>query len=815
MPQKNLQLHKFGGSSLADAECFQQVKTLLNKQHAIVVVSATQGTTSAIQTLLDQAVSHQPVEAGLSKLQQHHLELANSLLSTDHAKNFIKQLQKDCDDIQAILHAVQLAGDYSPQAQDLLLGYGEQWSAQLLCDMLGDQAKTLYLNAANVLFTQVKAGMTGIDWAKSQTAVNTFLAGKQFEQLIITGYLAATPEGVPTTLGRNGSDYSATIFAKLLKAKAVTIWTDVDGIYSADPKRVPQAFTLKTLTYEEALELAYFGATIIHPNTMAPAIECNIPIHIKNTFNPNGNGTLIAKKQANKTHPVHGLSSIDDVALVNIEGTGMIGVSGIAARVFQHLQIANISVILISQASSEHSICFAVPKHQADAAVTVLTEAFQFEIEQRQIERIIADKDCAILAIVGEGMVGTTGIADKLCGSLAKANINIRAIAQGSSERNISIVVNNSDINRALRSVHSGFYLANKTISIGLIGPGVVGGTLLDQIEATAAQLSKNYQVDCFVTGIMNSKKMLLGNPLTLKNWRDQFSTCDVATDYDKFINHILADDMPDAVVIDCTANQALADRYHDFIKKGVHIITPNKKANSGDFDYYQQLKQLAKQNHRHYLYETTVCAGLPIIKTLQDLIQTGDHVISIEGIVSGTLGYIFNELLAGKKFSDIIKAAKQSGYTEPDPRDDLSGMDVARKIVCLARELGMTTSLADVTVHNLVPEVLIDCDVATFLDKLPAHDADMAKFAELALAKNEKLAYVGAIQEDGSIDVAIKSYPQNHPFASLQGTDNMLLFRTKRYFDNPLIVRGPGAGAEVTAAGVFADLLRLVSLIK
>jgi aspartokinase/homoserine dehydrogenase 1 len=579
---------------------------------------------------------------------------------------------------------------------------------------------------------------------------------------------------------------------------------------------VQAAFPVEAISYKEAMELACFGAKILHPLTILPMLEQQIPIYIKNTFNPTATGTAVVNTTGKSPYLIRGLSCIDQVALINVEGAGMIGVVGIAARVFQILQHIQVSVILISQASSEHSICFAVPPQQAETALKALNEQLATEMAAKQIDKISVDRDCAILAMIGDAMVGSVGILNKLCHSLAKANINIRAVAQGSSERNISIVIKREDVNKALQVVHAGLYLSNKVIAIGLIGPGLVGGALLEQIAQMSEQLKEKYHVQLCVRGIMTSKKMLLNREtIALQYWRDDLAKSNQPADLQAFTKHLLSDDMPHAVLIDCTASPMIAKHYADFIEQGLHVITPNKHTNGGDLEYYKKTKALAQKKQRYYLYEATVCAGLPVMSTLHDIINTGDEVLAIEGVFSGTLSYIFNELATGKPFSEIVLAAKKAGYTEPDPREDLSGMDVARKLICLAREIGRDVSLQDIHVHNLVPEALKSCSVEEFLEKLSECDAQMEKLMLKAREKNEKLYYMGAIRENGTIDVAIESFPAQHPFTRLNGTDNMLIFHTRRYHTQPLVIQGPGAGADVTAAGIFADLLRLASSLS
>jgi aspartokinase/homoserine dehydrogenase 1 len=808
-------VHKFGGSSLANADRFVALKSLLNGKNEIIVVSAIQGTTSTLQNILDAAQKSLPYLDILENLEASHATLLNTLLPGNTGSDILASMQKDFLEIKDILHTVQLTASYSKEIQDLILGYGEIWSSKILACYLAEYSNVLHLEASTVLFVYEKNGMLCIDWPKSEAALMAFLGNKTFEQIVITGFIASTLEGKRTILGRNGSDFSGAIFAKLFKAKSLTIWTDVDGIYTADPNRVRSAFVIEYLSYQEALELAYFGAKVLHPMTIAPVLECQIPLYIKNSLNPNANGTYISSASKKSSYPIKGLSCIDNIALFNIEGAGLIGVSGMAARVFKVLHQEKISVILISQASSEHSICFAVSSTYADAAEKSLADNLQFEIAQHQIEKISVDKTCSILSAVGDEMIGALGVSGKFFNSLAKANINIRAISQGSSERNISVVIKNNDLTKALQTVHAGFYLSRKTISIGLIGPGLIGSTLLHQIQKTVEQLKSTYQVNLYVRGIMNSKKMLLSDgPMELKNWQERINNCDTEANLQDFTNHILADDVPHAVIIDCTANKTIAHQYANFLEQGIHVITPNKHANAGDLSYYKKLKSLTQKQNKYYLYEATVCAGLPVINTLQDIIKTGDSVKKIEGVISGSLSYIFNELAKGRAFSVCVLEAKKRGYTESDPREDLSGKDVARKLVCLAREIGYDVTLDDVKVFDLVPETLKSCSVEEFFEKLSSHDKHMQDFIAAANTKNEHLCYVGAISHDGTMRVAIESFPEHHPLARLNGTDNMLIFHTQRYQERPLIIQGPGAGAEVTAAGIFADLLRLVSFL-
>lgn len=811
------ELHKFGGTSLANAERFQAVQQLLSGQHEVIVVSAVKGVTNQLVELLQLAREQQDYLSLCENLKKQHEQLANELCSKN-AKSFHQIIQRDLQEIKDLLHAVTLVGTFDPVIFDRIVGYGEQWSGQLLAVYLNQFHSVTYLNTTTVIYTKVKHGIQEVDWQRSQEALEAYWQQHQldqYDQIVATGFIVAAEDGRPTTLGRNGSDFSAAILGKLLNVKSIIIWTDVDGILSADPAKVPSAFVLKSTSYQEALELAYFGAKVLHPRAIEPVVDKAIPIYIKNSLAPSHEGTCVSANPEPSPFLIRGLSSIDQVALLNVEGPGMVGISGIVSRLFHELSRVNISIILISQASSEHSICFAVQSEEADQAQTVLQEYFKYELREGVISRIHCDKNCAILAAVGENMIGQPGITARLGRALAKANVSIRAIAQGSSERNISIVVKQSDISRALRAVHSGFYLSNKTVSVGLIGPGLVGLTLLQQIHATIDLLANEYQTSFVVRGIANSRKMLLTeHSVDPVNIKDQLEREGAELNLNAFVAHVVSEDIPHAVIIDCTASKDITKHYIEFIKCGANIVTPNKNANSGDLILYRELKKMCQKNQRQYFYETTVCAGLPVIKTLQDLIQTGDEILSIEGVVSGTLAYIFAHLGQGKTFSEVVLEAKKLGYTEPDPRDDLSGLDVAKKFVCLAREIGLSATLDQVTLQSLVPEGLRDCDKETFLKKLPQYDNEMEEKMQKIATATGQLHYAGLIKADGTIEVSVRSYASDHPFAHILGTNNMIVFRTGRYNKQPMIIQGPGAGASVTAAGVFADLMRLVSTL-
>lgn len=819
-------VHKFGGSSVKDANCFQQVARILRtlpKQKfdcgTAVVVSAMGGITDQLINLTQTAVSGDSAfSERLESIRNRHVDVAQTLLDSERCQSFCSSLEQNCKDLQEILRGLSLLKSHSERAIEFISGYGELWSAQLLNFYLQSIGlKSQWLDAREVLRVEAQANNVLVNWSASQLNLDKQLKKDTSDFLVITGYIASTMEGVPTTLKRNGSDYSASIFASLLNAKEVYIWTDVSGVYSADPRWVPEAVPLEELTYNEATELAYFGAKVLHPSTMAPAIAKEIPIWIRNTFQPDHPGTKI-HSHARSDKPVKGFASISDVALVNLEGTGLIGIPGIAERLFGSLKDVNISVIMISQASSEHSICFVIPENQIPLAREAIESIFYGELQRGQIQSLSFSSSCTVLAAVGDNMVNSPGIAAKFFSALAHANVNVRAIAQGSSERNISAVIDKKDTTKALRAVHAGFFLSNQTLSVGIIGTGWIGKTLIEQIATERQSLIDHHKIDLRIRALSNSTTMVLSEESLNINSLEAMTSSHQGElnsgvenlHLPKFIQHLQSDYLPHAVVIDCTASEVIAEKYSDWLELGLNIITPNKKANTDTIEKYNHLKSTVKRCKKHYLYETTVGAGLPIINTLRDLVQTGDQIYQVEGILSGTLSYIFNQLSTDTPFSSVVLKAKAMGYTEPDPRDDLSGLDVARKLVILAREMNLQIDLKDVKLEGLVPAHLLSLPLKEFMESLPNLDPSFAEALQQVAHRNEVLRYVGTIDENGVATVALKSYPRDHSFAHLSGTDNIVAFQTRRYREQPLIVRGPGAGPQVTAAGVFADLLRL-----
>lgn len=809
--------HKFGGSSVANAARYQTVAQLLTgrpDEAQVVVVSAMQGVTDALIGLTRKAAAR---DAGwltdLSALKQRHADTAQQLLGAK-AAGFVAGLETGFADLAHLLRSVELLGTTPAEVLELISGLGEVWSAQMLTahfNALGHPA--VFLDAREVLRVTPTELYVSVDWLPSEKRIAEFRHAHPATRYVVTGFIARrlADERI-TTLGRNGSDYSASIFGALFDSAEIHIWTDVDGVLSADPRRVPEAVVLDHVSYEEAFELAYFGAKVIHPQTMAPATAKGIPVFIRNTFNPEHPGTRI-DAEGGDDPPIKGITTIGGMALITIEGAGMIGVPGTAERVFAALHGAGVSVTMISQGSSEHSICCVIKADDADRAREVLADAFAREISLGQIQRVMSERGISVLAVVGDGMAGTPGICARLFNALGRAKVNVRAIAQGSSERNISVAISEGEATRALRAVHAGFYLSAQTLSIGIIGPGIVGQALVQQIAEARSRLLRETHLDLRVRAIASSRQMLLDEQqVDLPHWREHLAERAVATDLDVFARHVHAEHLPHAVIIDCSASSAVADHYAGWLAAGIHVLTPNKQAGGGPLERYHAVQQAARQGRARWRYEATVGAGLPVIGTLRDLIDTGDRIERIEGIFSGTLAYLFNRFDGQAPFSELVRQAKQAGYTEPDPRDDLSGLDVARKLVILAREMGVQISVDQVHVESLVPAELLDANVDGFLSGLSCLDAPMRERLEAARAGQQVLRYCAVLEADGRAEVALKALPAFHPFAHISLTDNIVSFQTARYRSNPLIVRGPGAGPDVTAAGVFADLLRVAA---
>ncbi|QSX79505.1 bifunctional aspartate kinase/homoserine dehydrogenase I [Agrilutibacter solisilvae] len=801
--------HKFGGSSLADAARFRNVATLLADAGGpgVVVVSAMQGITDALTALANAALADEAWLPDFQALRDRHLATAQSL---DPAGVLGQCLAVELD----TLHALLQAPSPEPHWHATVQGLGEVLSSHLLHAVLGaEPAGWARLDARDVLV--VHAGELGmaVDWDRSQARLARWRAAHPQENVVITGFIARDGEDRIATLGRNGSDYSAAIFAVLFGAGELTIWTDVDGVLSADPRLVPDAVCLASMSYAEACELAYFGAKVLHPQTMAPAMQAGLPILIRNTLNPAAPGTRIARESAPAASPVKGLSLVHAMAVLELSGAGLIGVPGTAERLFAALREARVSVTMITQGSSEHTICCLVRGEEAEAARVAVAQAFAEAIADGQVEGVTVDRDVAVLAAVGDGMVGTHGVAARLFHGLAQARVNIRAIAQGASERNISVVVDAQDAVRGLRAAHAAFWLSPQTLSVGLIGPGKVGRALLGQLAQLQPRYSNGGGLDLRLRAIANSRQMHLAeralDPAGALDGLDAGQTLDLT----RFAQHVRAEHLPHALIVDCSGSDEVAAHYPQWLAAGIHVVTPNKHAGSGPLERYRAIRA-ATRHGGHFRYEATVGAGLPVIQTLRCQLDTGDELTHVDGVLSGTLAWLFNRFDGSQPFSQLVREASERGYTEPDPRDDLSGIDVARKLVILAREAGRELAMEDVEIESLVPPALRTVSREQFLARLDELDAPLQARLSAAQAQGRSLRYLAQLDAQGRARVGLVSPEPGH--ASLHGalTDNLIQFRTRRYADNPLVVQGPGAGPEVTAAGVFGDVLAIAQAL-
>lgn len=739
------------------------------KDRVAVVVSAMQGVTDKLLALDLNFVKEKHLAAA------KELKVAPPLALLSELENVIK--------------GIKLLGDASPMAMDLVASFGERLSANLVASYLNKKVPAVAVDARELVKTDDNFQNAAVNFLKTNPQIRNYFR-KIHKLPIITGFIGSTDSGQTTTLGRGGSDYSAAIFGAALNAKVIEIWTDANGIMTADPRIVPTAFTLPQISYEEAFEMAYFGAKVIHPATMLPAIKKNIPILIKNTFNPNHPGTLIIKNPKDDKRTIKNISGIDGITLINVGGTNLAGMPGTAEWVFKAVADRKVNVILIAQASSEHTICFAVKKSEADGAIAALKSEFGKEIRSGKVA-LNKEENKSIVAVVGDNMRGVPGIAGRIFNVLGKNKINIAAIAQGGSERNISCVINEGDKNAAVSAVHKEFFAITRDSSVFLLGTGNVGGELLKQIS--------NYQLlitglKFRICGIADVNKMHFDERgIDLKNWKKILRQTQDKMNLGRFLEKIKSFD-GEKIFVDCTASEAIAKKYPDFVAAGCHIVTPNKKANVLPMSKYISLRKTLEKHNKTFQYQANVGAGLPVIETVKRLSSTGDSIRKIEGIFSGTLSYLFNNFDGKRKFSDLVKEAKAKGYTEPDPKEDLSGQDVGRKLLILARTSGWPVEMTDVQLENLA--FYSDEQMTNKLEKAKAHKC--------------VLRYVGTMQND-RLSAKLREIPLDHPLAHVSGTDNVVVIHSQYYNQNPLVIKGPGAGAAVTASAVLAGLIKAI----
>lgn len=809
---------KFGGTSVGSVNSIQTLLSILkdevkNEEKPVVVLSAMGGVTNLLSAMAEDAANGIDFTAGLAELEKRHFDAVKALLDVQNQNPALTRLKIHFNQLEELLQGVLTLRELTPKTRDQVLAFGERCSTLMVSKIAAQHfGDVLFVDAADVIKTDSAFGNAKVNTELTERLVQGLYTENKGKTLIVTGFIASNDAGQTTTLGRGGSDYTAAIFGAALNAQEVQIWTDVNGMMTADPRMVKKAFSLTELTYTEAMELSYFGAKVIYPPTMIPAFLKKIPIVIKNTFEPEFEGTVIRHDCKASTLPIKGISSINNISILNLEGSGMVGKSGFSGRLFSLLAREQINVILITQSSSEHSITFAVQPQDTDRAKQVIEQEFELELAAKKLEHLVIEKNLAILAIVGENMKQTPGMSGKLFHALGRNGVNVRAIAQGSSEYNISVIISANDLSKALNAVHDAFFVQlTKTLHAFCLGTGNIGKTLFNQLNAHSEYLKDNNGIQVKIAGISNTRKMTFNSDgISLDTWQNDLQSSPYEADLQSFINRMKEMNLPNCVFIDNTASPVPIGFYEEIFKANISVITCNKIGNSGSYKQYRTFKDTARAHGVDFFYETNVGAGLPIINTLKNLMNSGDRVQRIEAILSGTIPFIFNNFKGDANFHDVVKEAQDKGYTEPDPRDDLSGKDFMRKMLILARDAGYAMEEADVEIESVLPKASLEAKtVEDFYATLKTEDAHFAKLKDAAEKDGKVLRYIGKLEE-GKVTITLQMVDENHPFYMLSGSDNIISFTTDRYRERPLVVKGPGAGAEVTAAGVFADLINV-----
>lgn len=808
---------KFGGTSVGSVQAIQQVFHIVQQQSVnnklVVVVSAMGGTTDVLINAGNYAAHGDETYKDLIKqIELRHLDTVKALVPVQTQSSALSLVKKLCNEIEDLCNGIFLLGELSARTKDKLVSYGELISSQMIAAFFNAQGLvTAWKDSRELIKTNSNFTNAQVDFSSTNQNIQNYLATNTASVVLLPGFIASDSNNVNTTLGRGGSDYTAAIVAAAVNAASVEIWTDVSGMMTADPRFVQNVKVIPSISYQEAMELSHFGAKVIYPPTIQPVLSLGIPVWVKNTFAPDDHGTIIETNAAPSEHLIRGITSINNIALISLEGSGMIGVPGFSKRLFEALSNDGINVILITQGSSEHSICVGVEAASAIKAKAAVDAAFTNEIALQKVEPLIVETDLSIIALVGENMKSHQGISGKMFGVLGRNGVNIRAIAQGSSERNISAVIATKDVRKAVNVLHEEFFETTfKQINLFIAGVGNVGGRLVEQLKQQQQYLKDHLQLQLNVVGLANSRQALINEEgIDLSNWKESLAAAAASTIHD-FIQSIIHKNLRNTVFADVTANGDVAKVYDQLLAKSIAVVACNKVAASSEYSYYKKLKNLAKEYNTSFLFETNVGAGLPIIGTLNDLTRTGDTVNKMQAVLSGTLNFVFNNYDGTKTFAEVVKQAQEEGYTEPDPRLDLNGSDVMRKIMILAREAGHKIEMTDITNHSFMPEECMQGSVEDFYESMKKYESHFRQLLDEAKTKGCILKFVAQF-DNGKASVGLQHIDPQHNLYHLYGKDNIVLFYTDRYKDQPLVVKGAGAGAEVTASGVFADIMRAV----
>lgn len=807
---------KFGGTSVANAQHIKQVQNIiknLDEDKIVVVVSALGGITDLLLKTVDLASKqNEAYRDNLREIEDRHIKTIRELIPLQLQSAILSKVKSELNTLDTLAEGAFLIAERTPQLTDKIVSFGELLSSFIISEFfISEGMNATFKDSRELIKTDDTFGKARVEFNSTNSNCKSYFALTKNKITVIPGFIASSTKGNPTTLGRGGSDYSAAVVAGAIDAEELQIWTDVSGMYTANPRIVKQAKAIPEISYEEAMELSHFGAKVLYPPTIQPVLTKNIPILIKNTFAPEEAGTLIAKNENVLGKSVRGISNVEQITLLSLEGPGMIGIPGISKRFFEVLSQAGISVVLITQASSEHSICVGISDNDAAVAESLVNTAFEYEIDTHKIKPVMVESELAIIALVGDNMKSHQGLSGKMFSTLGKNNVNIRAIAQGASERNISAVIKKDDVKKALNTLHEEFFEENvKQLNLYVMGVGNVGSRFIKQIQNQKKYLKTNLKLNPRVIGLSNSRTMVFDEDgIPLENWEELLAKGEKA-DRTMFFERILKYNHRNSIFVDNTASEIVSNTYSDYLRRSISVVTCNKIACSSDYKKYSDLKELSREYNSPFLFETNVGAGLPIIDTLKHLIASGDKIKKIRAVLSGSLNFVFNNFDNKTTFHDVVKRAQEEGYTEPDPKIDLSGIDVMRKILILARESGYVLDIEEIKNDSFLPEEsLATVGNDEFYASLAAHEKSFQQIYEKALSSDSKLKYVAEF-ENGKASVGLELIPKGHDFYNLEGSDNIVLFYTERYPNQPLIIKGAGAGADVTASGIFADIIRI-----